>query len=82
MITVGRMSHGIHYLGCPSVLQGYSDSIWITYVDEMKATIVDIYSHSVVLLSLGDHVSRQYLQNLPWRQNSRVWTKLLQKLSG
>jgi general stress protein CsbA len=41
----GTMSHIIHYLGYPSVLEGYSDSNWITYVDEMKATSGYIYIH-------------------------------------
>ena len=34
----GTMSYGIHYLGYPSVLEGYSDSNWITDADELKAT--------------------------------------------
>jgi hypothetical protein len=34
----GTMSHGIHYSGYPSVLEGYSDSNWITDTDKMKAT--------------------------------------------
>jgi hypothetical protein len=73
------MSHGIHYSGYPSVLEGYSVSNWITYANEMKATsgYIYIYSHWVVGLSLGEHVSRQYLQNLAQRQSSRLWTQLL-----
>jgi hypothetical protein len=78
----GTMSHGIHYSGYPSVLEGYSVSNWITDADEMKATSGYIYSHWVVGLSLGEHVSRQYLQNLPQRQSPRLWTQLLRKLSG
>ena len=34
----GTMSYGIHYLGYPGVLEGYSDSNWITDADELKAT--------------------------------------------
>jgi len=34
----GTMSYGIHYSGYPSVLEGYSDSNWITNADELKAT--------------------------------------------
>jgi hypothetical protein len=34
----GIMSYAIHYLGYPGVLEGYSDSNWITEVDELKAT--------------------------------------------
>jgi hypothetical protein len=34
----GTMSYGIHYLGYPRVLEGYSDSNWITDADELKAT--------------------------------------------
>jgi hypothetical protein len=34
----GTMSYGIHYLGYLGVLEGYSDSNWITDADELKAT--------------------------------------------
>ena len=34
----GTMSHGLHYIGYPSVLEGYSDANWISNADEMKAT--------------------------------------------
>lgn len=34
----GTMSYGIHYTGYPMVLEGYSDSNWISDVDELKAT--------------------------------------------
>ena len=30
--------YGIHYSGYPSVLEGYSDSNWISNADEIKAT--------------------------------------------
>jgi hypothetical protein len=30
----GTMSYGIHYAGYPKVLEGYSDSNWITDADE------------------------------------------------
>ena len=32
------MSYGIHYSGYLGVLEGYSDSNWITYANEIKAT--------------------------------------------
>jgi hypothetical protein len=32
------MNYGIHYSRYPGVLEGYSDSNWITDVDELKAT--------------------------------------------
>ena len=32
------MNYGIHYTGYPRVLEGYSDSNWISDADEMKAT--------------------------------------------
>ena len=32
------MSYGIHYTGYPKVLEGYSDSNWISDADEIKAT--------------------------------------------
>jgi hypothetical protein len=34
----GTTSFGIHYLGYPPALEGYSDSNWISDVDESKAT--------------------------------------------
>src|SRR3954463_5745802 len=34
----GTMSHGLHYTGYPSVLEGYSDANCISDADEMKAT--------------------------------------------
>ena len=34
----GTNSYGIHYTGYPSVLEGYSDSNWISDADEIKAT--------------------------------------------
>jgi hypothetical protein len=34
----GTMSYGIHYLEYPGVLEGYSDSNWITDADELKTT--------------------------------------------
>ena len=35
---VGTMSYGIHYPGHPAVLEGYSDSNWISDADEFYAT--------------------------------------------
>jgi hypothetical protein len=34
----GTMSYGIHYLGHPVVLEGYSDANWISDIDDIKAT--------------------------------------------
>ena len=34
----GTTSYGIHYTGYPRVLEGYSDSNWISDADEIKAT--------------------------------------------
>ena len=34
----GAASYGIHYTGYPRVLEGYSDSNWISDADEIKAT--------------------------------------------
>ena len=34
----GTVNYGIHYSGYPTVLEWYSDSNWISDVDEMKAT--------------------------------------------
>ena len=34
----GTASYGIHYIWYPKVLEGYSDSNWISNADEIKAT--------------------------------------------
>ena len=34
----GIIDYGIHYTGYPRVLEGYSDSNWISDVDEIKDT--------------------------------------------
>ena len=34
----GTSDYGIHYSGYPPVLEGYSDSNWISDADEIKAT--------------------------------------------
>ena len=34
----GTMDYDIHYTGYPRVLEGYSDSNWISDADEKKAT--------------------------------------------
>ena len=34
----GTMDYGLHYSGNPSVLEGYSDSNWITDSEDIKAT--------------------------------------------
>jgi len=34
----GTMSYGIHYSGHPAVLEGYSDSNWISDADDLYAT--------------------------------------------
>ena len=38
MLQVGTKSYGIHYSGHPAVLEGYSDSNWISDADELYAT--------------------------------------------
>jgi hypothetical protein len=35
---LGTKSYGLHYSGDPAVLEGYSDSNWISDADEIKAT--------------------------------------------
>jgi hypothetical protein len=35
---IGTMDYGIHYTRYPRVLEGYSDSNWISDADEIKAT--------------------------------------------
>src|SRR6266498_582322 len=41
----GTSSYGIHYTGDPAVLEGYSDSNWISDADELKATSGYIFTH-------------------------------------
>ena len=40
----GTMSYGIHYSGYPKVLEGYSDSNWISDVEEIKATKICVHT--------------------------------------
>ena len=35
---LGTMNYGLHYSGDPAVLEGYSDSNWISDANEIKAT--------------------------------------------
>ena len=41
----GTTSYGIHYTGYPKVLEGYSDSNWISDADEVKATSRYVFTH-------------------------------------
>ena len=41
----GTMSYGIHYLGYPGVLEGYSDSNWISDVDVLYTTSGYVFTH-------------------------------------
>jgi hypothetical protein len=34
----GTTTYGLHYIGYPGVLEGYSDANWISDADEIKAT--------------------------------------------
>jgi hypothetical protein len=52
----GTMDYGIHYTGYPRVLEGYSDSNWISHADEIKV-IVDMCSHLEVTLFPGSLAS-------------------------
>ena len=42
---VGTMSYGIHYSGYLAVLEGYSDSNWISDADELYATSGYVFTH-------------------------------------
>ena len=53
----GIMNYGIHYTGYSRVLEGYSDSNWISNADEIKAT-VDMCSHLEVVLFLRSLAGR------------------------
>ena len=48
---VGTMSYGIHYFGHPAVLEGYSDSNWISDADELYATSGYIFTLGVGAIS-------------------------------
>ena len=47
----GTMSYGIHYTGYPGVLEGYSDSNWISDADEIKTTSEYIFTLGGVAVS-------------------------------
>ncbi|KAK3133000.1 hypothetical protein QOZ80_6AG0530710 [Eleusine coracana subsp. coracana] len=55
---LGTMDYGIHYSGYPAVLEGYSDSNWISDADELYAT--SGYAFTLVLLFYGDHANRPF----------------------
>nr|ABA94191.1 retrotransposon protein, putative, Ty1-copia subclass [Oryza sativa Japonica Group] len=40
----GTVELGLHYTGYPAVLEGYSDSNWISDVDEIKATSAYVFT--------------------------------------
>ena len=53
----GTVSYGIHYTGYLRVLEGYSDSNWISDADEINAQVV-MFLHLVVALFPGSFASR------------------------
>jgi hypothetical protein len=53
----GTNSFGIHYSGYPSVLEGYSDSNWISDADDTKATVA-MYLRLPVLQFCGGLVNK------------------------
>jgi hypothetical protein len=55
----GTMSCGVHYLGHPVVLEGYSDSNWISDVDVFYATNEYAFTHEVAQCH-GGLVSRPF----------------------
>ena len=48
---VGTMSYGIHYSGHSAVLEGYSDSNWISDADELYATSGYVFTHGGGVIS-------------------------------
>jgi len=34
----GTINYGLTYVGCPSVLEGYSDASWITNIEDHSST--------------------------------------------
>ena len=51
------MNYGIHYTEYPRVLEGYSDSNWISDADEIKATSGYVFTLGVVELFPGSLAS-------------------------
>ena len=61
------MNYGIHYTGYPRVLEGYSDSNWISDTDEIKAT-----SGYVFTLGGGAVSWKSYKQTILTRSTMEV----------
>jgi hypothetical protein len=51
----GTSTYGLHYTGYPAVLEGYSDSNWISDVDEIKATSGYVFTSDGVVVSWRSH---------------------------
>jgi hypothetical protein len=51
----GTTSYGRHYTGYPDVLEGYSDTNWISDVDEIKVTSGYIFTIGGVVVSWMSH---------------------------
>ena len=49
----GTMDYRIHYTGYPRVLEGYSDSNWISDADEIKATSGYVFTLEVALFPVS-----------------------------
>jgi hypothetical protein len=51
----GTSTYGLHYTGYPAVLEGYSDSNWISDVDEIKATSGYVFTNDGAAVSWRSH---------------------------
>nr|AAL83349.1 Putative gag-pol polyprotein [Oryza sativa Japonica Group]AAP51927.1 retrotransposon protein, putative, Ty1-copia subclass [Oryza sativa Japonica Group] len=75
----GTMSYGIHYTGYPKVLEGYSDSNWISDADEIKATSGYVFTLAVIIkvnsskdnMKSSRHIKRR-LKSVRKQKNSGV----------
>jgi hypothetical protein len=68
----------------PRIAKSFGEDFTVYVIEDTPTTIAEAYASPDAeywkdavrseMESLGDHVSRQYLQNIPWRQSSRLWT--------
>jgi hypothetical protein len=51
----GTSTYGLHYIRYPAILEGYSDSNWISDADEIKATSGYIFTNGGAAVSWRSH---------------------------
>ena len=77
----GTSSYGIHYTGYPRVLEGYSDSNWVSDADEIKATSGYVFTLGGGAVSWKS-CKQTILTRSTMEQNSQHDTPLLLKPIG